>query len=65
MVTITVVAEAQAQEAQGFQHQVPVAELAFQVQFLEAQLFMAAVAAVEVGKQQVLQMVLGVLEAVV
>jgi hypothetical protein len=36
MVTITVVAEAQAQEAQGFQHQVPVAELAFQVQFLEA-----------------------------
>jgi hypothetical protein len=59
------VAEAQAQEVLEFQHQVQVAELAFQVQFLEAQLFMVVVVVVEVGKQQVLQMVLGVLEAAV
>jgi hypothetical protein len=59
------VAEAQAQEVLEFQLQEPVAELAYQVQFLEAQLFMVVVVVVEVGKQQVLQMVLGVLEEAV
>jgi hypothetical protein len=44
------VAVAVAQAVQGVQQQVPMAELAFQVQFLEAQRFMAAAVAVEVGK---------------
>ena len=50
MRTILLVAVAVAQAVLGVQQQVPMAELAFQVQFLEAQRFMAAAAAVEVGK---------------
>jgi hypothetical protein len=50
MRTILLVAVAVAQAVQGVQQQVPMAELAFQVQFLEAQRFMAAAVAVEVGK---------------
>ena len=50
MRTILLVAVAQAQAVQGVQQQVPMAELAFQVQFLEAQRFMAAAVVVEVGK---------------
>jgi hypothetical protein len=50
MRTILLVAVEVAQAVLGVQQQVPMAELAFQVQFLEAQRFMAAAAAVEVGK---------------
>jgi hypothetical protein len=50
MRTILLVAVAVAQAVQGVQQQVPMAELAFQVQFLEAQRFMAAAVVVEVGK---------------
>ena len=64
LLTMKLVAEVQAQELLARQHQIPMAELAFQVQFLEAQRFMAAAAVVEVGKLE-LVLVKVVKEAVV